>query len=331
MAQDKRLLDRVHDVMRLKHYSLRTERTYTGWIRRYVLFHKMQSPDDLADGERKLERFLTHLAVDEDVAPATQNQAMNAIVFLYRDVLKTPLGEGINAIRAKRRPKLPVVLTPTEVLHLLDHIRGVPLLIAKMLYGSGLRIIEATRLRVGDLDFGLHQVTVRSGKGNKDRWTVLPESLEEELKRHIARVRVMHTQDLAAGNGAVHLPHRLAKKYPNADRQWRWQYLFPAEGLSQDPRTGRTGRHHVRPDTVQQAVRRAAARAGIEKRVTCHALRHSFATHLLANGADIRVIQEMLGHDDLNTTMIYTHVLRDWGQGAKSPLDSPPSMGGKGT
>jgi len=326
MAQEKKLRDRVHDVMRLKHYSLRTEKTYLAWIKRYALYHKMQSPEDLQGGEEKLETFLTHLAVKENVAPSTQNQAMNAIVFLYRQVLRQPLGDGINAVRSKRKLRVPEVLTPDEVLHLFDYMRGAPLLIAKVLYGSGLRIIEAVRLRVHDIDFKMHQVTVRSGKGDKDRWTILAENITPELQRQIERARRLHQDDLAAGFGEAYLPHLLAKKYPNAAKEWGWQYVFPAERLSKDPGTDMTRRHHVRPETVQNAVRRAAAKMGIPKRVTCHTLRHSFATHMLANGADIRSIQEMLGHNDLNTTMIYTHVLRHWGQGVKSPLDSPPKI-----
>lgn len=320
-VKDRKLLDEVRDVMRLGHYSIHTERTYCEWIRRFVNFHEMKPRDDLAGGEKKIEAFLTHLAVHGDVAPATQNQAMNALVFLYRKVLKQSLGEEINAVRANRKTNIPVVMTREETARLLSLMSGTPLLVAKLLYGSGLRISEAIRLRIKDIDYELKTLTVRSGKGDKDRVTTFPASIIPFLEAHLARVKIMHQNDLKNGCGEVYLPHALARKYPNAAKEWGWQYVFPASAQSKDPRSNAVRRHHVDPSVINKAIRAASDKAGLVKKVSAHTLRHSFATHLLQRGNDIRTIQALLGHNDVSTTMIYTHVLQQGGQGVPSPLD----------
>jgi integron integrase len=319
--QTPRLLDQVRDVMRLHHYSIHTERSYTDWIKRYIHFHRMRSREDLANGESKIETFLTDLAVNGKVAPSTQNQAMNALVFLYRQVLKAPLEEKIDAVRADRKVNVPVVLTREEVAKVVSLLDGEAQTIVKLLYGSGLRIMEAVRLRVKDMDFQMKQVTVRSGKGDKDRFTTLPVSLIPPLENQMRKARVLHEQDLAQGHGAVYLPYALARKYPSAAKEWAWQYLFPARDLSTDPLTGVVRRHHVDPSVVNKAIKVAVRRAGLTKVISAHSFRHSFATHLLQRGTDIRTIQELLGHTDVATTMIYTHVLQQGGQGVPSPLD----------
>jgi integron integrase len=308
-------------MMRLHHYSIHTERSYIDWIKRYIRFHHMHSRADLANGERKIEAFLTDLAVHGNVAPSTQNQAMNALVFLYRQVLKTPLDEKIDAVRAERKTNVPVVLTRDEVAKVVTLLEGEPQIVVKLLYGSGLRIMEVVRLRVKDVDFQMKQVSVRSGKGDKDRFTTLPASLISSLENQLRKVRVLHEQDLARGHGAVYLPHALARKYPGAARELGWQYLFPARDVSVDPLTGVTRRHHVDPSVINKAIKVAVRRAGLIKVVSAHTFRHSFATHLLQRGTDIRTIQELLGHSDVATTMIYTHVLQQGGQGVPSPLD----------
>ncbi|MBU1183293.1 MAG: integron integrase [Proteobacteria bacterium] len=320
-VKDRKLLDEVRDVMRLGHYSIHTERTYCEWIRKFVNFHEMKSRDDLAGGEKKIEAFLTHLAVHGDVAPATQNQAMNALVFLYRKVLKQSLGEEINAVRANRKTNIPVVMTREETARLLSLMSGTPLLVAKLLYGSGLRISEAIRLRIKDIDYELKTLTVRSGKGDKDRVTTFPASIIPFLEAHLARVKIMHQNDLKNGCGEVYLPHALARKYPNAAKEWGWQYVFPASAQSKDPRSNAVRRHHVDPSVINKAIRAASVKAGLVKKVSANTLRHSFATHLLQRGNDIRTIQALLGHNDVSTTMIYTHVLQQGGQGVPSPLD----------
>jgi integron integrase len=307
--------------MRLHHYSIHTERSYTDWIKRYIHFHRMRSREDLANGESKIETFLTDLAVNGKVAPSTQNQAMNALVFLYRQVLKAPLEEKIDAVRADRKVNVPVVLTREEVAKVVSLLDGEAQTIVKLLYGSGLRIMEAVRLRVKDMDFQMKQVTVRSGKGDKDRFTTLPVSLIPPLENQMRKARVLHEQDLAQGHGAVYLPYALARKYPSAAKEWAWQYLFPARDLSTDPLTGVVRRHHVDPSVVNKAIKVAARRAGLTKVISAHSFRHSFATHLLQRGMDIRTIQELLGHTNVATTMIYTHVLQQGGQGVPSPLD----------
>ena len=319
--QAPKLLVQVRNVLRLHHYSIHTERSYVDWIKRYIYFHHMRCREDLADGERRIEAFLTDLAVRGKVAASTQNQAMNALVFLYRKVLEKPLDEVIDAVRAERKVNVPVVLTREEVSRVIAVMEGAPQLIVKFLYGSGLRILEAVRLRVKDVDFAMKQVTVRSGKGEKDRFTTLSASLIPLLQDHLRRVKGFHEKDLAEGHGAVYLPYALERKYPGAAKDWRWQYLFPAREVSTDPRSGVVRRHHVDPAVVNKAIKVAVRRAALTKVISAHTFRHSFATHLLQRGTDIRTIQELLGHSDIATTMIYTHVLQQGGQGVPSPLD----------
>ena len=320
-SKDRKLLDEVRDVMRLHHYSIHTERTYRDWIKRYLGYHEMRGRQDLIDGEAKIEAFLTHLAVDKTVAPSTQNQAMNALVFLYKHVLKQPLDKEINAVRASRKINIPVVMAREEVARIIALMEGVPQLVVKLLYGSGLRILEALRLRVQDIDYEFKQVTVRSGKGAKDRVTPFPSSAIPLFQNHLSRVRVIHEQDLNQGYGEVYMPYALARKYPNAAKEWNWQYVFPARNLSTDPRSGKVRRHHVDPSVVNKAIKMTVRKAELTKRISAHTFRHSFATHLLQRGTDIRTIQALLGHKDVSTTMIYTHVLQQGGQGVPSPLD----------
>jgi integron integrase len=314
-----KLLDQVRDVIRRKHYSIRTEQAYIDWIKRFIIYHNKRHPAEMA--EEEVARFLTHLARDRDVAPSTQNQALSALLFLYKEVLKHEIGWLEKVERAKKPPKLPVVLSRPEVKRIFAHLHGVPKLMAGLLYGSGLRLMECVRLRVKDVDFELAQISVRDAKGGKDRVTVLPLNLSEPLRRHLVRVKAQHDQDLEDGFGSVHLPFALARKSPNAARQWAWQYVFPSSRISIDPRTGRKQRHHVAEGILQSALKRAVDAAAIVKRANCHSLRHSFATHLLAEAYDIRTVQELLGHKDVSTTMIYTHVLNRPGLGVKSPLD----------
>ncbi|AJF06303.1 integron integrase [Geoalkalibacter subterraneus] len=314
-----RLLDRVRDAIRTRHYSLRTEETYTAWVRRFILFHNKRHPQEM--GADEVRQFLTYLAVRQNVAASTQNQALNALVFLYKQVLGTDLGDLGEVVRAKKPQKLPLVLTRDEVQRLLTGLTGTHWLMAGLLYGSGLRLLECLRLRVQDIDFGYGQITVRRGKGDKDRRTMLPQSLIEPLQRQIALVRQLHERDLADGYGRVYLPEALARKYPAAPAKLGWQYLFPSSKLSRDPRSGETRRHHLSESVLQNAVKQAVRSAGLNKPASCHTLRHSFATHLLEDGYDIRTVQELLGHQDVRTTMIYTHVLNKGGQGVRSPLD----------
>jgi integron integrase len=315
-----KLLDQLREVLRLRHYSIRTEQSYCDWVKRFIRFHNMKSRQEMNPAEEKIELFLSDLAVNGKVSASTQNQAFNALLFVYREVLHQELNQ-INALRADRPARLPVVLTSNEVKRVLSATSGTPQLIVKLLYGSGLRLLEALRLRVKDVDFEMRQITVRDGKGAKDRFTVLADGLVAPLQEHLARVRLTHEEDLREGFGAVYMPGALDRKFPNAAKHWRWQYVFPAQGFSTDPRSGAVRRHHVDETTVSKAIRAAVARLGITKRVTRHTFRHSFATHSLKNGADIRTIQELLGHEDVSTTMIYTHVLRVGGAGMKSPLD----------
>ena len=317
----KKILDEVSDIMRVGHYSIHTERVYCDWIKRFILFHGMKNRDDLHGGEEKITQFLTYLAVEKDISPATQNQAMNALVFLYKKVLKDPLTQEINALRASKKKKVPTVMSKEEVIRVLDIMGGLPQLVTKLLYGSGLRMIEATRLRVQDIDFDMKQIVVRSGKGNKDRVTPLPSSLIPLLQNHLARVRMFHEQDIAAGFGEVYLPYALERKYTGAAKDFGWQYAFPARSLSKDPRTGKVRRHHIDRSVVNRAIKSAVRKVGIEKRISGHTFRHSFATHLLQRGTDIRTIQAVLGHNDVSTTMIYTHILQQGGHGVTSPLD----------
>jgi integron integrase len=314
-----KLLAHTRATLRRKHYAYQTERQYLNWIKRFVIFHGKRHPVHM--GRAEIETFLTHLATKEQVAAATQNQALNAILFLYRTVLEIPLNFSIDAVRAKRPKRVPIVLSRDEANEILTCLTGVYRLIGQLLYGSGLRISECVRLRVKDLDFALHNLTVRDGKGAKDRITLLPEALVPALKTHLRRTQRIHERDLSHGYGSVHLPYALHRKYPSADREWIWQFIFPSPRLSVDPRTGITRRHHLSASAVQKAVRRAAKFARLEKRVTCHALRHSFATHLLEAGYDIRTVQDLLGHKDVKTTMIYTHVLKRGLMAVRSPLD----------
>ena len=317
-----KLLDQCREVMRLKHYSIRTERCYCDWIRRYIHFHKMQLREELTqDAKAKMELFLSDLAVNGQVAAATQNQAFNALLFLCREVLHQTL-DNIQAVRADRPVRVPVVLTRDETRRVILAMSGTTQLVVKLLYGSGLRQLEALRLRVQDVDFEMKQVTVRDGKGAKDRYTTLAEALIPVLREHLEKVRLRHQEDLKMGFGAVYLPGALERKYPKAAREWRWQYVFPARDLSVDPRTGVKRRHHLDEATIHRAIKTAVARVGIQKSVSSHTFRHSFATHGLQAGADIRTIQELLGHEDVSTTMIYTHVMGQGGCGMKSPLDN---------
>ncbi len=317
--RNKKLLDRVRDAIRVKHYSIRTEQAYVNWIRRFILFHDKRHPKDM--GAAEIEEYLTYLAVERNVAASTQNQALSALLFLYQNVLKKDLDRPVDAVRAKKPKRLPTVLTREEAQQVLSAMSGTHQLIAKLLYGAGLRLIECLRLRVKDVDFGQQQIIVRDGKGAKDRITVLPESLIEPMRKHLHRVAMIHQQDLDNGYGAVYLPEALARKYPNANRELIWQYVFPSREISTDPRTGVERRHHLHVSTIQRAVRRAAKLAGVSKHVTPHVFRHSFATHLLESGYDIRTVQELLGHKDVKTTMIYTHVLNRGGLAVRSPLD----------
>jgi integron integrase len=317
-APPKKLLDRMREILRVKHYSIRTEQTYINWAKRYILFHDKRHPKDM--GSQEIAAFLTHLAVNRNVAASTQNQALCALLFLYNEVLHIDVGP-VDAVRAKKPKRLPTVLSKDEVERVIAAVTGPNRLVVRLLYGSGLRLIECLRLRVKDVDFAYRQITVRDGKGRKDRVTVLPGKLVEPLKTHLQRVAMIHQQDLDAGRGAVYLPYALATKYPNANKEWCWQYVFPARGLSRDPRSGIVRRHHLGEGVLQRAVRRAARLAGIDKPVSCHTFRHSFATHLLEDGYDIRTVQELLGHKDVKTTMVYTHVLNRGGLAVRSPLD----------
>ena len=315
-----RLLNQVRDKIRVKHYSIRTEQAYTDWIKRFILFHKKQHPKDMGAGE--VEQFLTHLAVAGKVSASTQNQAKSALLFLYRDVLSIDLPWLDEVVVAKNGKRLPVVLTVQETQRLLGRVEGTSGLIARLLYGSGMRVMEGVRLRVKDIDFQRRELIVREGKGNKDRVTMLPQSLIDPLQQHLVRVKSLHEQDLKAGFGDVYLPFALSRKYPVAGREWHWQYVFPAAKRSIDPRSDVERRHHVSDQAVQRAVRQAARDAELVKPVSPHTLRHSFATHLLQAGYDIRTVQELLGHKDVQTTMIYTHVLNRGGRGVVSPLDA---------
>lgn len=313
------LLDQVRQAIRTRHYSFRTEEAYIGWIRRFVQFNHQRDPVEM--GAAEVSRFLTLLAVDRQVAASTQNQALAAILFLYKDVLDRDFGWLDDVVRAKRPQRLPVVLNQQEVHALLSALHGVPWIMGTLLYGAGLRLMECLRLRVKDVDFGCGEVLVREGKGDKDRVTMLPSAIVSRLTAHLERVRTLHTADLAAGFGRVALPDALARKYPQADREWGWQWVFPASTISADPRTGERRRHHLHESVPQRAIREARRRIGIAKPVGPHTLRHCFATHLLEAGYDIRTVQELLGHSDVRTTMIYTHVLNRGGRGVQSPAD----------
>ena len=321
LTKSRKILDEVRDVMRRNHYSIHTERTYCDWIKKYIHFHGMNSRNDLKDGEKKIEAFLTHLAVNRNVAPSTQNQAKNALVFLYKKVLKNQLNEEINAVRANKKIHVPVVMTREETAKVISMTEGTPQLAVKLMYGSGLRISETIRLRVQDIDYKMKTITVRSGKGAKDRITTFPSSIIPFLQNHLAKVKAMHENDLSLGHGRVYMPYALARKYPTEGREWGWQYVFPARNLSTDPHSRVIRRHHIDPSVINKAIKAAVRKAGLTKRISAHTFRHSFATHLLQRGTDIRTIQALLGHTDVSTTMIYTHVLQQGGQGVPSPLD----------
>jgi integron integrase len=318
-AAKPRLLDQVRAAIRTRHYSYRTEQTYVSWIRRFIHYHGKRHPAEM--GRTEITAFLTSLAVEHHVAASTQNQALAAILFLYKEVLGQDPGWCDDIVRAKRPARLPVVLTRTEVETLLAHLHGVSLLMATLIYGSGVRLMECLRLRVKDIDFQRHEIVVREGKGDRDRVTMLPAVLAAPLRDHLTRVAALHAGDLANGSGQVMLPDALARKYPEAERQWAWQWVFPAARLSRDPRSGFRRRHHIDPSVLQRAVQRAALAARLGKPVGPHTLRHCFATHLLEGGYDIRTVQELLGHRDVTTTMIYTHVLNRGGRGVESPAD----------
>jgi integron integrase len=314
-----RLLDRVRDAIRRRHYSYRTEQAYVHWIKRYIYFHDRRHPSEM--GAAEVTGFLTHLASDREVSASTQNQALSALLFLYGQVLEVKLPWMDSIERAKRPVRVPVVLTVDEVRALLARLQGTKWLMASLLYGAGMRLRECLKLRVKDVDFDYQQITVRDGKGGKDRVTMLPVGLKEPLRSHLARVKTLHERDLAEGYGAVEMPFALERKYPNAAREWGWQYVFPSRHRSTDPRSGVIRRHHVFDSVLPRAIGQAARDAQIAKPVGSHTLRHSFATHLLAAGHDIRTVQELLGHADVSTTMVYTHVLNKGGRGVKSPLD----------
>jgi integron integrase len=315
-----RLLDRVRATARLRHYSPRTEAAYVAWIRRYIFFHDKRHPAEM--GAPEITSFLSSLAVDGRVAASTQNQALSALLFLYRDVLELDVPWLDGVVRAKRPERLPVVLTREEVTAVLRRLEGVPRLMTSLLYGAGLRLLECCRLRVQDIDFARNQIVVRGGKGDKDRVTMLPEVIKADLARHLQAVRAQHQRDLRHGAGWVELPTALARKYPNAGREWVWHWVFPATRPYRDRVTGQWRRHHLHESVLQRVVKDAVRRAGIAKRATPHTLRHSFATHLLEEGRDIRTVQELLGHRDVVTTQIYTHVLNRGPSGVRSPIDT---------
>ena len=319
MEPKVKLLDQMRLVLRLKHMSHRTEETYVLWARRFILFHHKRHPKDM--GAQEIRNFLTHLAVHDQVAASTQNVALQALVFLYRAVLKQDFPALGDIERAKRSRQVPVVFTREEVSGVLAQLKGMPSLMASLLYGAGLRLMECVRLRVKDIDFASHQLTVHDGKGAQDRVTMLPQSVEPALQQHLERVKLLHQADLLEGFGEVYLPYAFAHKDPGAGKSWAWQYVFPASRRSRDPRSGMERRHHLSETVLQKAVKEAIQRASLHKRGSCHTFRHSFATHLIEDGYDIRTVQELLGHKDVSTTMIYTHVLHRGGKGVRSPLD----------
>jgi integron integrase len=321
-----KLLDRVREASRFKNYSVRTEQAYVDWIKKFIIFHGKRHPNTM--GADEVRGFLNHLASTVNVAASTQNQAFSALLFLYREVLRQELPWIDDVQRAKRPAKMPVVLTQAEVHSVLSKMHGTTALMAQLLYGCGLRVMECVRLRVKDIDFGYQQITIRDAKGGRDRVTMLPVSLVDPLRRHIEKRRLLHEDDLAAGHGAAPLPGALARKYPGAPRDFGWQYLFPSRlHFGELDQSVQQYRYHVSETLLQRAVKSAVWQAGIHKPASCHTLRHSFATHLLENGYDIRTVQELLGHKDVSTTMIYTHVLNKPGLGVKSPLDRVPPIG----
>jgi len=318
-AQPPRLLEQLRESLRVRRYSRRTEDAYVDWVRRFILFHGKRHPKEL--GAVEVQAFLSHLAVDRHVSPSTQNQAKSALLFLYGQLLEVDLPWLSEIVRARRQPRLPVVLTPHEVRTLFDQMEGGMALLARVLYGTGMRLMEGLRLRVKDVEFERREILVRDGKGGKDRVTMLPDRLVAPLRAHLDRVRALHERDLEEGFGAVYLPDALAEKFKAAPKAWGWQWVFPSGVRAADPRSGAVRRHHIQAESVQKAIRLAARAGELVKPVTPHVLRHSFATHLLAAGYDIRTVQELLGHKDVTTTMIYTHVLNRGGRGVTSPLD----------
>ncbi len=325
--QSKRspFLESVRAVIRMKHLAYQTEKTYIGWIVRFIKFHGSRHPAQM--GSSEITDFLSHLAVERNVSASTQNQALNALVFLYKDVLKREPGEFIGLIRANRPKFLPIVFSEREIGLVLGNLTGLPKIIASLLYGTGMRLNECLRLRVKDIDFERNQILVRQAKGSKDRVVPFPKTLREELQQLIAKVRALHEKDLKAGFGSVYLPFALERKYPNANKQIIWQYVFPSKNLSIDPRSGITRRHHLDPSILQKHLKSAVTKAQLDKRATCHTFRHSFATHLLQRNYDIRTVQELLGHNDVKTTMIYTHVMERGSNGTRSPLDTISEAG----
>ena len=315
----RKLLDQLRETLRIKHYSLRTEEAYADWTRRFILFHNKRHPQEM--GPTEIEAFLTHLAVDRNLAASSQNQALSALLFLYREILHKDVQPSVEFLRAKKPKRLPNVLTKDEAHQVLGAMSGTHQLMARLLYGSGLRLMECLRLRVKDIDFGHRQIMVRDAKGEKDRVTVLPGTVLADVQRQLRFVRLLQEEDLSKGYGKVYLPYALTRKYSKAEQEWIWQYVFPSDRLSTDPRTGIIRRHHADETALQRAVRTAAQKVGISKPVSPHTFRHSFATHLLEAGYDIRTLQELLGHKDVKTTMIYTHVLNRGGLAVRSPLD----------
>ncbi|MDP2647213.1 MAG: integron integrase [Desulfobacterales bacterium] len=314
------LLGQVQNRIRCKHYSIRTEQAYVEWIKKFILYHGKRHPSEM--GEKEISAFLTYLAVKKNVSASTQNQALSAVVFLYREVIQKELGEFKDLIRAKRPAKLPVVFSKKEVKNILIQLEGKDWLMGQLLYGAGLRVMECVRLRVKDVDFDYKQIVIRDGKGKVDRITLLPIIIIDNLKLHLEKVKLIHNRDLKEGFGAVYMPYALERKYPSANRSWAWQYAFPASHRSIDPRAGIERRHHISEAVIQRAIKTAIRNADISKAGSCHTLRHSFATHLLESGYDIRTVQELLGHKDVSTTMIYTHVLNRGGKGVQSPGDT---------
>lgn len=315
-----KLMEQVKQTMQYYQYARTTERLYSKWILEYIyFFEKKKHPRDL--GEKDVERFLSHLASKRKVSPSTQRQALNALVFLYKDVLNSPLNDKIAPIRAKKRKKPPTVLTQLEIQSLFDNLGGTHKLMARLIYGSGMRLMECVRLRIQDVDFGQGNIFIRGGKGGKDRTTILPQNIRSDLKQHIESVKDRHRRDLEKGFGDVSLPGLIARRYTKASKETKWQYVFPSKLRSRDPRTGKIVRYHVLESGLQKAVKAAAGKAGFDKRATVHTLRHSFATHLLENGINIRVLQDLMGHADVKTTEIYTHVMRRDVNSVKSPLD----------
>lgn len=314
-----RVLDQVRETIRIKHYSIRTEQIYVQWIRRYILFHNKRHPKNM--GEKEINAFLKHLAVNRNVTASTQSQALSAIMFLYKEVIGEEIGFVENIYRAKKPRRLPVVFSRQEIREIMRHLSGEKWLIANIIYGAGLRLMECLRLRVKDVDFSYNQITVRDGKGQQDRITTLPEYIKHPLIKHLEKVWRIHQKDLKEGYGSVYMPYALSRKYRNVGREWGWQYVFPSRNRSVDPRSGKVRRHHLNQQVLQRAIKAAIRKAAINKQGSSHCLRHSFATHLLEDGYDIRSIQELLGHKDVKTTMVYTHVLKRGGQGVKSPAD----------